>query len=452
MADRRHAVVLGASMAGLGTARALANHFDRVTIVERDGLSDDGVRKGVPQGAHAHGLLPSGYRVLDAYFPGMMDELVAAGALPGDLTGDFLWYHFGRWKLRADCGLRGIVLTRPTLEAAVRRHVRANPKITFLSGHDVESASFDAASDRVKGVVVKNRETSASTTLDADLVVDGLGRGSPTPKWLAAWGFGDVAEETVKIDVGYATGMFERRPGDIFGSLGAIVTSTPPKSTRHGFVLGAEGGRWTITLCGVLRDYPPTDLAAFKEFARTLPVPAVYDLVKDREPVSELVSYRFPANQRRLYSRLARFPSGLLVIGDAVCSFNPAYGQGMSVALCQAKALDECLADGDDGVAKRFMARVDAIVDVPWGITTGEDLRYPSVVGKRPPGFSVLGRYMERVHQAASRDPVVLRRFFDVAGLIAPPTAILSPAIAWRVLVGGRGAPQESPAQKLAEA
>jgi 2-polyprenyl-6-methoxyphenol hydroxylase-like FAD-dependent oxidoreductase len=437
-------------MAGLGAARALSNHFERVTIVERDALADGAdTRKGVPQGAHAHGLLPSGYRVLDGYFPTLMDELAAAGAMRGDVTGDFLWFHFGRWKLRADCGLRGIVVTRPTLEAAVRRHVRALKKVTFLTGHDVEALEFDKAAARVIGVVVKNRETSESTTLRLDLVVDSLGRASPSPKWLSSWGFGDVAEESVKIEVGYTTGMFERRPDDLYGTLGAIVTSTPPHSKRHGFAVGAEGDRWTITLVGMLRDYPPTELGAWKEFARSLPTPDIFELVKDREPQGPLVSFRFPANQRRLYSRLPRFPSGLLVLGDAVCSFNPAYGQGMSVALCQAKTLDECLSEGDHGLTTRFMSKVDALVDAPWGITTGEDLRYPSVAGKRPPGFGVVGRYMERVHHAAARDPVVLRRFFDVAGLLAPPTAILSPAIAWRVLLGGRGAQQESPARKL---
>jgi 2-polyprenyl-6-methoxyphenol hydroxylase-like FAD-dependent oxidoreductase len=449
MGEHKNAVVLGASIAGLGAARALSNHFERVTIVERDALVDAAiVRKGVPQAEHAHGLLASGYRVLDGYFPGMMDDLVAAGAIPGDVSGDFVWYQFGCWKLRADCGLRGIVVSRPTLEAAVRRRVRALPKVTFLDEHDVEGAVFDARAGRVTGVTIKNRKSNVSTTLDADLVVDTLGRGSPAPKWLASWGFGEVAEEQVKVEIGYATGLFERRSGDLFGTAGALVAGTPP-ATRHGFVLGTEGDRWTVTLVGGLRDFPPDDVAGWKEFARTLALPVVHELVKEREPLAPIASYRFPANRRRMFSSLARFPTGFLVMGDAVCSFNPAYGQGMSVALCQAKALDENIAQGDVGLAKRFLSRAHALCDAPWAIATGEDLRYPSVEGKRPPGFAVLSRYMERAHRAASRDPVVLRRFFDVANLLAPPTAMLSPGIAWRVLVGGRGAPQTSPAAKV---
>ena len=190
---RRHAIVLGGSMAGLGAARALANHFERVTLVERDELADcTQHRKGVPQGQHAHGLLPSGNRVLADYFPQMMDELVAEGALRGDLTGDFLWYQYGGWKLRADSGLDGIVVSRPHLERKVRDNVLALPRLSLLQGHDGEEPVFDPSSRRVTGLSVRKRATGEMSTLAADLVVDTLGRGSPSPKWLAAWGYGRI--------------------------------------------------------------------------------------------------------------------------------------------------------------------------------------------------------------------------------------------------------------------
>ncbi|HYC64761.1 MAG TPA: FAD-dependent oxidoreductase [Reyranellaceae bacterium] len=434
----KRAIVLGGSMAGLATARALINHFDRVTLVERDDLPPGtGIRKGVPQSQHAHGLLPSGYRILDDYFPGMMDELVAGGAMRGDLTGDFLWYQYGGWKLRADCGLGAIVVSRPFLERAVRERVVALPKVTLLPGHDVEEPLHDRAARRVTGVRVRNRSTGEVATLEADLAVDALGRGSPSPKWLADWGHGTVAESNVMIDVGYATGVFERRPGDLYGTTGAVIAGTAPQSTRFAAVLGAEGDRWTITLAGCLRDYPPTDLAAWREFARSLPTPDVHELTKDRKLMGPLVSYRFPANRHCHYEALKEFPEGYLVIGDAVCSFNPIYGQGMSVALSEAHALDRCLAAGSEGLAKRFFREVTRIVASPWAIATGEDYRYPQVAGKRPPGWRMISRYMERAHRVAGTDPVVQRRFFEVASLLAPPPAMMAPAIAWRVLRGG---------------
>ena len=447
---RRHAIVIGGSMAGLGTARALVNHFDRVTLVERDELPTSSAnRKGVPQGQHAHGLLPSGYRILSDYFPTMMDELVAEGAMHGDLTGDFLWYQYGGWKLRSDCGLEGVVVSRPHLEHKVRERVLALPKVTVLQGHDGDVPVFDPATRRVTGLRVRNRSTDAITTLDADLVVDALGRGSSSPKWLASWGYGAVSETNVPIEVGYATAVFERRPGDLHGSIGAVIAGTAPQSTRYTAIIGAEGNRWIITLAGCLRDYPPTDFAGWQEFARTLPTPDVIDLVKDRTPIGPIVSYRFPANRHCHYEKLKDFPGGYLVTGDAVCSFNPIYGQGMSVALSEARALDRCLAAGDDDLAKRFFREVTRIVANPWAIATGEDYRYPKVEGRRSPGFKIVSRYMERAHRAATRDPVVLRRFFEVASLLAPPPAMMAPAIALRVLWGGGGVRATSPAHKI---
>ena len=171
-----HAVVLGASMAGLLATRALSNHFKSVTVVERDVLpAGNESRKGVPQGNHAHGLLASGYRVMDAYFPGMMDELESAGAPRGDTVGDFLWYQYGGWKLRHQSGLRGITVSRPALEAAVRGQVMSLPNVTVRAGADFGSPVFDPGASRVTGVPVTDRGTGKTETVDADLVVDASG-------------------------------------------------------------------------------------------------------------------------------------------------------------------------------------------------------------------------------------------------------------------------------------
>lgn len=436
---RRHAIVLGSSMAGLGAARALSSHFEHVTIVERDALSERlslPSRKGVPQGNHGHGLLASGYQILDAYFPGMMDELVAEGASPGDGTRDFLWYQLGAWKLRAASDLRGIVMSRPLLEAKVRSRVRALTNVSFLAEHEVEAPVFEPSRRSVIGALVRDRRQGTSRRLDADLVVDATGRGSLTPRWLSSWGFGETPESLIRCNVGYASATFERRPGDFMGAIGGIVSGTPPCERRAGAVFAIEDGQWLVTLAGSVGDHPPSDPDGFRLFARSLPTQDVFRLVADRESTSEIRSYRFAASRRRHYRSLARFPDGYVVLGDALCSFNPIYGQGMSVALGEAKALDECLGEGVEGIGRRFLERADALIDVPWAIAAGEDMRYPEVEGRRPPGFSLVCRYMDRVHRAASRDPVVLKRFFEVANLLRPASALMTPGIAFRVLLG----------------
>ena len=429
------AVVLGASMGGLLAARAMSGEVARVTVVDRDVLPEGAeLRKGVPQSGHAHGLLASGYRVLDAYFPGMMDELEAGGAPRADVVGDFLWFQYGRWKLRHHAGLLGMTVSRPCLEAAIRRRVRALPNVKFLEGTDGVKPVFDASAQRVTGLTIRPRDGGGEHVLDADLVVDASGRGSQSPKWFEEWGFGRPETQVVKVDVGYATRVFERRPGDFFGSNGGIIAGTAPRETRYGAVLAAEGSRWVVTLVGIVGDHPPSDESGWTKFAASLPVSAVHDLVATAKPLTDIATYRFPANERRHYERMKRFPAGYLVIGDAVCSFNPIYGQGMSVAASEARALDEALAGGLDNVAPRFYARTKKIVDIPWLIATGEDLRYPQIEGPRPPGASVVNRYLERVHAIASSDPFVCRKFFDVLTLLAAPPSLMSPRVVWRVL------------------
>src|SRR5689334_19922181 len=203
------AIVLGASIGGLLAAKALSNHFSHVTIVERDVLPEYAtIRKGVPQSAHAHGVLASGYRVMDEYFPGMMEELEALGARRGDVVGDFLWFQYGRWKLRHEAGLPGITVSRPCLETAVRSRIRGLPIVTFLETADGLKPAFDAAARRVSGLRLRHREGDAEEVLEADLVVDASGRGSQSPKWLAEWGFDQPETIFVKVDVGYATRVF----------------------------------------------------------------------------------------------------------------------------------------------------------------------------------------------------------------------------------------------------
>ena len=433
MSNPSSAVVLGASMAGLLAARVLADRFDRVTLVERDPLPAGAAgRKGVPQGAHAHGLLASGFAAIAEWFPGIVDELESHGAFRVDVANDFVWFLHGTCKLRQPSDLTGVAVSRPCLEAAVRRRVRALPNVTLLDGTEVVEPVFEPARGRVTGVRVRAGQGSEER-LDAQLVVDATGRGSQTPRWLGAWGYPPPPVETVRVDVAYATRTFERRPGDFLSPGGAVV-SDAPRSARIAAVLAAEGGRWIVTFAGAHGERAPADESAWRRFAAALPLPDVERLVASARPLSAIDGFRFPASQRRRYDRVASFPDGYVVVGDAVCSFNPIYGQGMSVAALEARALGECLRAGLPGLPRRFFRRIRGIVDVPWSIANGEDLRFPQVVGRRPPGFAASCRYLDRVHAAAAVDPRVAREFFGVLNLLAPPAALMAPRVLWRVL------------------
>lgn len=444
---RNHAIVLGASMAGLLTARQLSEHFDRVTIVERDALPAGPTgRKGVPQGSHTHGVLTAGYRVMDAYFPGIFQDLAQAGCPVGDITGRFLWHQYGTYKSREDVGLEGVCVSRPMLESAVRNRVRALPNVTFLEGQDCEQPIFDPSSARVTGAVAKNRSTGESSVIASDLVVDTTGRGSQAPKYLESWGFGTPPTTTVNVDVGYATRVFERRPDDLGGYSGIVIAADAPKSRRYAVAIATEGNRWVVTLAGMLGDHPPTSDSGWLDFASTLPTRDIIQLVRDRDALEPTSTYRYPANQRRHYEQMKRFPASYLVLGDGLCSFNPIYGQGMSSAALQTIALGEALRSANDAqLARRFFGRAAKVVGNPWLIATGEDFRYPEVEGKRPPMNGFVRRYLERVHRAAATDPVVNRRFFEVLTLLAPPQSLTTPRLMARVSVKSRTATPTTP-------
>ena len=433
----RHAVVLGGSMGGLLAARVLADHYDRVSIVERDPFPPEGEqRKGTPHARHAHGLLARGREVLEELFPGLTDELVGRGALAGDIGVQARWFNNGGYHRQLVTGLTGLLVSRPLLEARVRAHVLALPGVRALDAHEGVGLTTTDDRCRVTGVrVVGTADAVAEERLSADLVVDASGRGSRMPAWLQALGHPAPAEEHVRIDVSYTTRLYRRRPTDLSDVLAVIMAATPP-NRRAGVILAQEGDRWIVSLGGYLGEQAPTDEHGFLAFARSLPAPEIYEAIRDAEPLSDPAVYKFRSSQRRRYEAVARFPDGLLVFGDAICSFNPIYGQGMTVAALEALALGDCLTEGPDGLARRFFARAGALVDNPWSIAVGSDLRFPEVEGPRSPMVRFINWYMGRLQIAARHEAAPALAFLRVANLLAPPPSILQPGVALGVLSG----------------
>jgi 2-polyprenyl-6-methoxyphenol hydroxylase-like FAD-dependent oxidoreductase len=415
-------------MAGLLAARVLAGRYRQVTLVERDplGASIEN-RRGVPQGRHTHGLLSGGREALEKLFPGITAEWLAAGAVPGDIIGESRWFLEGGYHCRFDSGLTGLLVSRPLLESVVRERVRALPNLAFRDRQSIGGLLASADKSRITGVAL------AQESLLADVVVDTSGRGSQSPRWLEEFGYPRPAEERVEVDVRYTTRLFRRLPGDLGGDVAVVIPPTPT-GKRGGVALAQECGRWTVTLVSHFSAGAPADLQGFIEFSRTLPAPDVYELVRAAEPLGEAAAYQFPASVRRRYERLGRFPSGYLVMGDALSSFNPIYGQGMSVAALEALELDAALAPGENGLARRFFARAAKVIDTPWSIAVGNDLRMPETTGVRTLPVRIVNAYLGQLHQAAHHDPAVALAFHRVSNLLAPPRSVLDPRVAWRLL------------------
>jgi 2-polyprenyl-6-methoxyphenol hydroxylase-like FAD-dependent oxidoreductase len=435
-----HAVVIGASMGGLLAARALSDFFTMVTIVERDAFpASDVPRKGVPQGRHTHGLLARGRAVLEEFFPGYSNEVVTeSGGLLGDIANDITWIGHNVALAQDKSGLIGLLASRPVLEGHVRRRVLKLPNIRAIENCAVQGLATGASRDRVTGVRVRI-DGKDEETINADLVVDASGRGSASPAWLDELGYQRPADEKVEIGIGYMTRTYRRKPGELGGKLGIVIAGSAP-NWRNGVIIALENDTWTVSVGGFLGDDAPANDAEFLAFLATLPTKEIHDVVARAEPLTDYIRYRYVSSLRRRYEKLERFPQGYLVFGDAICSFNPVYGQGMTVAAQEAVTLRDVLNAGAEDIAPRFFKAAAKIVDIPWDIAVGNDLRHPCVEGPRPAMVRFINWYIGKLHLAARNDATLATAFLKVANLMSPPPALLSPAIAWRVWRGNRRA------------
>ncbi|OBI63245.1 NAD(P)/FAD-dependent oxidoreductase [Mycobacterium sp. E796] len=446
------AVVLGASMGGLLAARVLADFFETVTVFERDELTNDPVnRRGVPQGRHVHALLPRGARVLDELFPGLLDELLAAGAPvwnDGDLSKAYLSYNGHRMLssgvVTGDYTEMAVYMpSRPLLECHVRRRLRRLGNVTIRAGHDVSELTAAADRSRITGVRVVDRAGGAPQELTADLVMDAMGRGAHTPALLENLGYGRPAEDHITMHTTYVSQPLRIPPGTLREKM--AVVSPAPGRPRGMFLVGYERDTWIFTVYALAGHEPPRDLPGMLSYAEDYGPAHLLAAVRAGEPLGPVVQHRMPSSQWRRYDKMRRLPDGLLACGDAICSFNPIYGQGMTVAALDAVALRDCLRRGVTDLPRRYFRDTAKTIGQAWRTGATSDLTFPEVQGRRTPSMRVTNRLVESVLAASESDTVVGTQFFRVTGLLDPPTRLLRPSFLYRVAtVNRRGAQRYS--------
>jgi 2-polyprenyl-6-methoxyphenol hydroxylase-like FAD-dependent oxidoreductase len=434
---RNLAVVIGGSMAGLWAAQVLLRHFARVAIVDRDSFPDGPVaRKGVPQGRHVHVLLGRGMQVAEALFPGITAELAAAGAPEINWGSDALTYFGPTQAPRFHADVITRTSSRPLLEALLRQRLRANPRVVFLPDRDAIGLLHDTRTKKVLGVRLRQRdgrELGPVEELRADLTVDASGRDTKTPAWLQGLGYGETEEVTINAFLGYATRWYRPPAGFTPDWKVLLIFGRFPHHPTGGVIFPIEDGRWIVTLSGMADRLPPTDEVGFREFARTLSHPSVYEAIKDAEPISPLYGYRRTENILRRYERLPRWPRNYAAIGDAVCAFNPVYGQGMTASGVAAQVLDRCLREGR--TMAEFQRRLAQANAIPWTLSTSADFRWPTTVGGTPDRLTrLMHRYMDYVQDLAAENVGVLKTFQEVLHMTAPPAALFRPPVLGRVL------------------
>ena len=435
------AVVMGASIAGLWTARALIDHFDEVLVLERDQLPEGSdYRSGAPQARQYHGLLRSGLAQMQVWFPGLEEELISAGAVPYDITRDTRVRARGRWYPQFPSGLILLSCSRLLLESSIRRRLKQNPCIRFMEGVEVTGLQSDKKKQRIIGVRTRERRRGSDQTeperiLNADLVVDASGRRSKTPEWLVESGYTPPRESEIDSFLGYVTRRYKRKPDAPLILIGA----TPPNDPYGAIVLPEENDTMVALIAGFNKNYPPTDPLAFDAFTHRLG-PEFEEALRGAEPISQPYGYRGTSSCWHHYEELERWPERLVVLGDAFCGFNPIYGQGMSAAAKSAAALADVIrrSQGDlDGVARSTLHEIGKITEGIWLLATSADLEWPGTEGgtvsNRP--ADRFGRwYINQMLDAAAFDKTVWFQFNAVSQLTQPATALFAPEIFLRVM------------------
>lgn len=435
----QRAIVIGGSMAGLLAGRVLSDYFEQVTIIERDRFPQEPVpRKGVPQSNHFHALLKKGKLILEQLFPGLENDLITGGVPVFDSTADIAWLTSAGWGIRFSSDLDVIAPSRPRLEWAVRQRLSAFKQVCFQEETEVKSLITNDNKSRVIGVLVhhnSSEQTHHEEQLYADLIVDASGRASHAPKWLEQLGYTPPEETIVNSFLGYASQLFQI-PADFKGDWKSIyIQATPPDTTRGGVMSVVEGNRWMLTLGGGDKDYPPNEQVGFLEFARSLRSPVIYNAIKDAKPLSPIFTHRGTENRLRHYDHLSRWPENFVITGDAVCAFNPVYGQGMTTAALGALTLQECLrqyqAKGElIGMAQSFQKQLAQIITAPWTLATSEDYRYRSTEGGKADSVTRLMHwYMDKVLLLSTYNPKVRLVLMEVLNMLKPPTALFQPGI-----------------------
>ncbi|MBL7500635.1 monooxygenase [Frankia sp. CNm7] len=430
-------VVVGGSVAGLLAAAAASPSADRVVVLDRDQMpSGPEPRPGTPQARHSHGLLAGGRLAVETLLPGFTAQMIEAGALSGADTGrSGRWWVGGDLIAGCDLGAEGLAASRPLIEHMMRERIRDLPNVELLGEVDVTGLCADGG--RVTGVHTRARNgDDAPRLFAADLVVDASGRSGRAARWLPAVGASAPAEERINVGVRYVTTHVKILDADLVG-WGLVVSGATPTVPRGGIAIMQEDLTWSLTLFGYGDEPIPVDPDGMRRFAAGLVGPELATLLADREPLGVPLTYRFPDARRRRFELLADLPLGYAPVGDAICSLDPTFGQGMSVAALEAAALAEELAGGLAAVRDAYPRRAARIVDGAWTLVQGTVSRLPGAEGDVRRGDTPVGRYVRRLQRVAARDPEVARAFLRVTNLLAPPASLLAPAVARRVLRPG---------------
>lgn len=445
----RHAVVIGGSLAGLLAAAVLAE-YATVTVVDADPLPErPAARRGLPQARHTHLLWSGGARAIEKILPGITDAWTGAGAIRRSLPTDLVTKTAQGWIPR--CGEKqfNISCSRDLLDSVVRARVTGLKGVSTLQQSRVRALEGTAA--RVTGVRVDTPQEQGRL-LAADLVIDASGRGSRARTWLQALGVTGIRQAEVDSGLVYATRIFEAPTGAHEAGFPIVNVQSDPRVPVPGqtaTIVPIENGQWQATLSGTRGGQPTGDPDRFIPFAKGIRDPIVGELLEGKKPLTDVAVTQGTAN-RRIYFEKAELPDGFFAVGDAVATFNPLYGQGMTVAaqgLLAVRSLLRRQGLAHPGFGREAQRAIAPLVSTAWELATSQDILYPGATGMKPrAGTGLLNAYVNRLMTGATTDEALTAALFKVLTMSSAPTHWLRPSVVWHVLrASDRGALKAPP-------
>ena len=438
----QRAVVIGGSVAGLMTAKTLSPFFREVVILEKDTLnSENGLHKGVGQGPHSHVLLPSGMEILKQLLDSTELNPREYGIYPADAAEELKWFQFGVWKKRFHSGVNMGWCHRSQFEWRVRQDVLSVDNILLNSGARVVGLMVAEEGNRIKGVQYQAGSGKEDIkALEADLVIDASGRGTHTPKWLSEANIASVTEDEVRTQISYTTRRF-RLPPSLKDSLDWKVLAIypePPHVKRGGMIYPLGNGEWMTTLVGFNGEIAPSDIDGYMDYAQSLPQPELYEVLKQSTPIGDPLNYRVPGSLWRRYDDSKQWPGNYAVVGDAVCSFNPIYGQGITMVLKDLQKLRALLERKESDFTPATMTHLQKQIGkgkiIPWLMAASPDFMYTGTTGNKPPGVSIMNSYIKALMKLAGKDQDIHQRFIEAFTFLKSPAVLMTPSVIGKVV------------------
>ena len=418
-------MIIGGSIAGLLAAAVLCKHFKKVTLLDGDELKHGiDARKATPQANHVHGLLNSGWEAVKELFPGVEPELMALGAHNVHFGNEFRWHHFGKVKAQFDEPMYGPFMSRSCLELTLYNRIKTFKNLEVLQQCKVRKVI--GSKSKIDGVLTENGDE-----ILADLVLDASGRGSNTAASLVDLGMQPVEKKVLAAGLRYTSARFTPHK-DFNPSWKALFVSPKPPISQAAAIFPISKGEWIVTVSGRQKDVMPTTHEEFLKYTEQLQTSEVREALEGATAQSELRHFRYKES-RRFYYENAQMPKNLVVMGDALCSFNPIFGQGMTVCAMEALALDKLLSAGDFN-SNDFYKEAVSVVNVAWKMITVEDMRHTHLHDKIPFKVKMMQWFSAKVYDKASICPELNKKFYEVIHFTRPASDLRKLSVLWKVL------------------